>query len=82
MSIINFRVSSVVVFIYVQESNEHAPYMLRTKSQGHAQIHESASPGTRVIRLEVRDKDGDEDVFLKYKIVAGNQNKTFKIRQG
>lgn len=44
----------MVVFIYVEQSNEHAPYMLRTKSGGHAEISESASVGTRVKRLEVR----------------------------
>ena len=72
----------MVVFIYVLESNQHQPYLIRTKSRGRAQIHESASLGTRVVQLEVRDKDGDEDVYLKYKIVEGNYNKAFKMRPG
>ena len=34
------------------------------------------------IALQVKDADGDEDVYLKYSIIEGNGGNKFKISMG
>ncbi|XP_067676185.1 protocadherin Fat 4-like [Haliotis asinina] len=72
------RLSSVVrVVVQVNEANDFPPYFEKSKQVSY--ISEAATIGSLITKLKARDADGDEDVFLQFRIVSGNEQGTFRI---
>ncbi|XP_071114980.1 protocadherin Fat 4-like [Haliotis cracherodii] len=72
------RLSSVVrVVVQVTEANDFPPFFERTKQVSY--ISEAATIGSLITKLKARDEDGDEDVYLKFRIISGNEQGSFRV---
>jgi len=68
------------VIINVEEANDFPPFFVNEQTE--IQINESLPILSTITTLEVHDKDGDEDVFLMYDIISGNEEGFFHMETG
>ncbi|XP_023931546.1 protocadherin Fat 4 [Lingula anatina] len=70
------RTASVPVTVTVEETNDYPPVFGPPKT---VTVPEGSFIGTLIAQTTATDKDGDEDVFLTYDIISGNEDGIFEI---
>lgn len=71
------RSSTAEVYIKVLEANDYPPVFQHKHLS--VSVSEATATGSRVAKLEAKDKDGDEDLYLMYRITGGNEGNRFSI---
>ncbi|CAI9734033.1 protocadherin Fat 4-like [Octopus vulgaris] len=71
------RSAKAEVSVNVLEANDYSPQFETPHVS--VSISEATAIGSRVTKLQATDKDGDEDLYLTYTIIGGNEDNTFRI---